>query len=107
MCINYLTGYKLRKIVGGINLNFSRVVEKTKKPYFIVKHKLFCVPAEDYEGILENYLDPYTEEAVQEFVEKYLKWQKDPGIVGLVGLERKDQQVFIDAAVRYETQEWE
>ncbi|MDK2824526.1 MAG: hypothetical protein PWQ67_286 [Clostridia bacterium] len=86
-------------------MDFSRVTEKTKEPYFTVKHKLLCVPRADYETILKSYLDPYTEEGVQEFVSKYLAAKNDPGIVGLVGLERKEEQVLIDAAVRYNTEE--
>lgn len=83
-------------------MDFSRVSESTKEPFFTVKHKLLCVPREDYESLLKSYVDPYCEEGVQEFVSMYLAFKNDPGIVGLVGLESKDDQVFIDAAVRYD-----
>jgi len=83
-------------------LDFSRVVEKTKEPYFTVKHKLLCVPREDYERVLKDFLDPYSEEGVQEFVSLYLESKGDPGIVGLVGVERQGEKVLIDAAVRYQ-----
>ncbi|MFZ5942791.1 MAG: hypothetical protein ACOYVD_01690 [Bacillota bacterium] len=86
-------------------MDFSRVTEKTKEPYFIVKHKILSVPREDYERVLSSYLDPYTEEGVQEFVSKYLASQDDPGIVGLVGLDSKNEFVLIDAAVRYNSKE--
>lgn len=75
---------------------------ETKEPYLVVKHKLFKVPCADYEGTLRSYLDPYKEEAVQEYVSNYLAWAEDPGIVGLVGVEKKGEHVIIDAAVRYE-----
>jgi hypothetical protein len=83
-------------------LDFSRVCETTKEPFFIVKHKLFCLPQEDYEKIVRSYVDPYTVEGAQEFVSMYLAFHNDPGIVGLVGIEKKDEQVLIDAAVRYD-----
>ncbi|MFZ7102243.1 MAG: hypothetical protein ACOWWO_06195 [Peptococcaceae bacterium] len=82
-------------------MDFSKVLESTKEPYFIVKHKLLCVSRGDYEEALKSYLNPYSEEGVQEFVSKYLASQGDPGIVGLVGIERRKDQVLIDAAVRY------
>jgi hypothetical protein len=88
-------------------LDFTRVCEITKEPFFIVKHKLLSVPREDYESLLKPYIDPYSEEGVQEFVSRYLASKNDPGVVGLVGLEKKGDQVFIDAAVRYENNgEW-
>lgn len=71
-------------------MNFSIVEVETKEPYFMVKHKLFKVPLNDYEGTLRSYLDPYKEEAVQEYVSNYLAWAEDPGIVGLVGVEKKE-----------------
>ncbi len=86
----------------GFILNFSKVQVETKEPYLVVKHKLFKVPCADYEGTLRSYLDPYKEEAVQEYVSNYLAWAEDPGIVGLVGVEKKGEHVIIDAAVRYE-----
>lgn len=82
-------------------MNFSRVREIIKEPFFIVKHKLLSIPQEDYEMVLKSYVDPYTEEGAQEFVSMYLAFCNDPGIVGLVGLEKKADQVLIDAAVRY------
>jgi len=83
-------------------LDFSRVCETTKEPFFTVKHKLLRVPREDYEKVLKSYVDPYTEEGVQEFVSLYLAFKNDSGIVGLVGLETKAGEVLIDAAVRYD-----
>lgn len=83
-------------------MNFSIVEVETKEPYLVVKHKLFKVPRTDYEGTLRSYLDPYKEEAVQEYVSNYLAWAKNPGIVGLVGVEKKGEYVIIDAAVRYD-----
>ncbi|NLT94491.1 MAG: hypothetical protein GXW85_02980 [Clostridia bacterium] len=83
-------------------MDFSRVSEITKEPLFIVKHKILSVPREDYETILKSYVDPYCEQGAQEFVCLYLASKNDPGIVGLVGVEKKGDQVVIDAAVRYE-----
>jgi len=83
-------------------LDFSRVCVTTKEPFFTVKHKLLCVPKDDYVQALRSYVNPYTEEGAQEFVSMYLAFNNDPGIVGLVGLEEKADQVLIDAAVRYD-----
>jgi len=83
-------------------LDFSRVCEATKEPFFTVKHKLLCVPRADYESVLRSYIDPYTEEGAQEFISLYLANKNDPGIVGLVGLEQRVDEVLIDAAVRYD-----
>lgn len=83
-------------------MDFSRVCETTKEPFFTVKHKLLSVPQEDYEFFLRSYVNPYSEEGVQEFVSMYLAFKNDPGIVGLVGLEKNADQVLIDAAVRYD-----
>ena len=84
-------------------MNFSRVEVETQEPYLTVRHKLFKVPVKDYEETLRSFLDPYKEEAVQEYVSNYLAWAEDRGIVGLVGVERKEDHVIIDAAIRYET----
>jgi len=86
-------------------LDFSRVCEETKEPFFTVKHKFLCIPRADYESVLRSFLDPYTEEGAQEFISLYLAYKNDPGIVGLVGLEQRVDEVLIDAAVRYDNEE--
>lgn len=86
-------------------MDFSRVCEETKEPFFTVKHKLLSVPRQDYESLLRSYVDPYCEEGVQEFVSMYLASKNDSGIVGLVGFEKKGELVVIDAAVRYDNTE--
>lgn len=86
-------------------MDFSKVVEKTKEPYFVVRHKLLWVPREDYEKVLKSYVDPYTEKGAQEFVAKYLSVKGDPGLVGLVGLQCREKEVLLDAAVRYDISE--
>lgn len=83
-------------------MDFTRVCETNKEPFFTVKHKLLSIPREDYEKVLKSYTDPYTSQGAQEFVSMYLAFHEDPGIVGLVGLEQKAGQVLIDAAVRYD-----
>lgn len=82
-------------------MDFAVVKEKKLEPYFTVNHWLFEVPTSLYLEVLQKHNDPYTEEAVQEFVSQYLIWKGDDGLVGLVGLEDKGERVFIDAAIRY------
>ncbi len=82
--------------------SFADIKARVEEPRFWTYHWVLEVPGRLYENVLKNYPgDIYTEEAVQEFVTQYLRWKGDNGIVGLVGLERKGNWVFIDAAVRY------
>lgn len=83
-------------------MEFSDVKARREEPQFYTYHWVLEVPRPLYLEVLQNYKkDIYTEEPVQEFVTQYLRWRGDQGIVGLVGLKVKEEQVIIDAAVRY------
>lgn len=81
---------------------FSEVKARIEDPQFYTYHWVLDVPRELYKEVLQKYEgNIYTEEPVQEFVAQYLRYKGDKGIVGLVGLEIKNENVIIDAAVRY------
>lgn len=84
------------------NFQFSEVKARVEEPQFYTYHWVLDVPIGLYQEVLKGYKgDIYTEEPVQEFVTQYLRYKGDNGIVGLVGLDLKDEEVIIDAAVRY------
>ncbi len=84
------------------DLNFSDVKAEFKEPQFLTYHWVLEVPTNLYREVLQDYPgDIYGQEPVQEFVTRYLRSRGDNGIVGLVGLDTRDNVVIIDAAVRY------
>lgn len=85
------------------HIDFCDVKARLEEPRLLTYHWILEVPQKLYQEVLKQYPgDIYTEEPVQEFVTQYLRSQGDHGIVGLVGLEKQDHKVIIDAAVRYE-----
>lgn len=83
-------------------LGFDSVKASREEPRFFTYHWVLEVPRSLYQEVLQGYsMDIYTEEPVQEFVTQFLRWRGDEGIVGLVGLEVCQDNILIDAAVRY------
>lgn len=75
---------------------------RLNSPTFMTYHMIMEVSDALYRKVLCDYHgDIYKEEPVQEFVTQYLRWKGDEGIVGLVGMEEKEDTIIIDAAVRY------
>ncbi|GAB6100519.1 hypothetical protein JCM16358_23980 [Halanaerocella petrolearia] len=66
-----------------------------------VKHKALEVPKDIYLDNLNDYNDPFSEEAVQHLVEEYLDWKDEQGLIGMVRINEEADSVEIDAAVRY------
>lgn len=83
--------------------SFEQVEEReVKGEIFQVTHRLLRVPKDVYLDVLKEFTEPFSEEAAQEFVEQYLKWCKDTGgIIGMVRYREEEDEVFLDAAVRY------
>lgn len=82
---------------------FALVEEReVKGEIFQVTHRLLRVPRAVYLEVLKEFSDPFSEEAAQEFVEQYLKWCNDTGgVIGMVRFREEDDEVLLDAAVRY------
>ncbi len=69
---------------------------------FQVTHRLLRVPRETYLEAVSQHGEPFSEHAVQGFVEQYLKWCGDKeGVLGMVRMDEEDDVVVLDAAVRY------
>lgn len=82
--------------------SFRDVQARIEEPRFFTYHWVLWTPRELYKNVLRDFPgDIYKEEPVQEFVTRYLRYRGDNGIVGLVGLEVRDETVVVDAAVRY------
>ncbi len=69
---------------------------------FQVTHRLLRVPRETYLETVSQHDEPFSEHAVQDFVEQYLKWCGDKeGMLGMVRMDEEEGVVVLDAAVRY------
>ncbi|QNO13776.1 hypothetical protein HYG86_02870 [Alkalicella caledoniensis] len=68
---------------------------------FRVTHKQLEVSTEDYFNSLNNFHDPFSQAALQQFVVNYLEEDHDDGLIGLVRYKEDGDNVVIDAAVRY------
>jgi len=85
-------------------LSFKDVQARLEEPRFYTYHWILEVPQPLYQEVLKHYKgDIYSEEPAQEFVTQYLRSRGDQGIVGLVGLDRQEEKVILDAAVRYDS----
>ncbi len=82
---------------------FEQVEEReVRGEIFQVTHRLLRVPRQAYLAVVEGFAEPFSEVAVQEFVEQYLKWCGDrDGVVGMVRFNEEEGFVVMDAAVRY------
>jgi len=86
--------------------SFADVQARLEEPQFYTYHWVLEVPQQLFQEVLSQYPgDIYSEEPVQEFVSQFLRSRGNEGIVGLVGVDKQDDVVIIDAAVRYGTKE--
>ncbi|MCK8817965.1 hypothetical protein MWH28_11415 [Natroniella sulfidigena] len=70
---------------------------------FQVKHKTLQVPRNLYLDKLDNYDEPFSEEAAQHLTQKYLDWKDDQGLLGMIRIEDNPEEnlVRLDVAMRY------
>src|SRR5690606_26352139 len=86
-----------------MRLQFEQVEEReVKGEIFQVTHRILHIPRATYLKVLHDYEEPFSELGAQNFVEDYLKWCGDTnGIIGMVRLDELDDQIILDAAIRY------
>lgn len=68
---------------------------------FQVFHRLFKMHKDTYNQAMEKFPQPDKEEGYQDFVARYLQAKGDPGVVGMVRVEESNDELILDAAVRY------
>lgn len=85
------------------NSIFARVEEQeVHGEIFQVTHRILQIPNEVYLQVLKQHEEPFSERAAQDFVEQYLAWCNDQGgLLGMVRINREDNLVVLDAAIRY------
>lgn len=64
-------------------------------------HRNLKIPLNVYLDTVQNFNDPWQEEAYQFFAQKYLEEVSDPGILGMVRQAHDRDFVFLDVAIRY------
>lgn len=82
---------------------FEQVEEReVQGEIFQVTHRLLKVPKTIYLEAVKGFAEPFSEVAVQDFVEQYLRWCGDrEGVIGMVRFDEEEGYVILDAAVRY------
>lgn len=82
---------------------FARVSEReVAGEIFQVTHRVLHIPRSVYLEVVGRHDEPFGEGAAQEFVEGYLKWCGDrDGLIGMVRIDVRQDEVVLDAAVRY------
>lgn len=64
-------------------------------------HRHLKVPIDSYLNTVQDFTDPWDERAYQYFIHDYLKDLGDPGIIGMVRMEKDEDYLLFDAAIRY------
>lgn len=68
---------------------------------FNVTHKTIAVNKDDYLNSINYFHEPFSQTVLQHFMVDYLEKNHDEGLVGLVRYKEENDDVIIDAAVRY------
>jgi len=83
-------------------LDFSRVKEDPTKEYFRVIHHRLTVPTDLFLQVAGDSGGDITEPDAQRFIYSYLASQgRDGGLIGMVRIMPRDDEIILDAAVRY------
>lgn len=64
-------------------------------------HRHLKVPIDSYLNTVQDFTDPWDERAYQYFIHDYLEDLGDPGIIGMVRMEKDEDYLLFDAAIRY------
>lgn len=64
-------------------------------------HRHLKVPIDSYLNTVQDFTDPWDERAYQYFIRDYLKDLGDPGMIGMVRMEKEEDNLLFDAAIRY------
>lgn len=68
---------------------------------FNVTHKRIAIKKDDYLNSVNYFHEPYSQTVLQHFMVDYLEKTHDEGLVGLVRYKEEEEEIIIDAAVRY------
>ena len=70
---------------------------------FHLKHKLLEIPRDLYLSVLDQYENPFSEEAAQYLTQQYLDWKDDHGLLGMIRINdnQTEEIVELDATIRY------
>jgi hypothetical protein len=79
----------------------NKVIElEPRERAFQVFHRRLKVSRQDYLAD-SNFPQPFSEEGYQDFIARYLEANGDNGVVGMVRVENLEDELVLDAAVRY------
>lgn len=82
--------------------NHDSIQEETSSAMALqIFHRHLKVPIDSYLSTVQEFTDPWNERAYQYFIHDYLKDLGDPGIIGMVRMEKDEDYLLFDAAVRY------